>query len=89
VLSHAIKGEVDAELFTEEAKKALVPRIKEGKAMFAPFGALKSLQLLERKTTDQGTQIRYRTVFEHATLNTMFVLDKVGKIAGLAIRPAE
>jgi D-alanyl-D-alanine carboxypeptidase len=89
LLKRAMKGEADPELFTDEAKKALVPRIKEGKAMFAPFGVLKSLQLLERKTTDQGTQIRYRTVFEHQTLITMFVLDKAGKIAGLLLRPAE
>jgi D-alanyl-D-alanine carboxypeptidase len=64
LLLSAIKGEADPELFTEEAKKALVPRIREGKAMFAPFGALKAFQLLERKTTDQGMQLRYRTIFE-------------------------
>ena len=34
-------------------------------------------------------QIRYRTIFEHETLITLFVLDKAGKIAGLALRPAE
>jgi len=89
LLERAMKGEADPELFTDEAKKALVPRIKEGKAMFAPFGALKSFQLLERKTTDEGMVLRYRTTFEHATLITMFVLDKAGKIAGLLLRPAE
>ena len=89
LLLRAIKGEADPELFTEEAKKALVPRIREGKAMFAPFGALKAFQLLERKTTGEGMQLRYRTIFENETLNTTFVLDKAGKIAGLAIRPAE
>ena len=89
LLLRATKGEADPELFTDEAKKALVPRIKEGKAMFAPFGALKTFQLLERKTTDQGMVFRYRTIFEHRTFITMFALDKHGKIAGLLLRPAE
>jgi D-alanyl-D-alanine carboxypeptidase len=89
LLLRAMKGEADPELFTDEAKKALVPRIREGKAMFAPFGPLKTFQLLERKTTGQGMQLRYRTIFENEALNTTFVLDKAGKIAGLGIRPAE
>ncbi len=36
LLLRAMKGEADPELFTEEAKKALVPRIKEGKAHVCP-----------------------------------------------------
>ncbi len=84
-----MKGEADPELFTDEAKKTLVPRLKEGKALFAPYGALKTFQFLEEKATDQGMVFRYRTVFEHQTLITMFFLDKYAKIAGLLLRPAE
>ena len=84
-----MKGEADPALFTAEAKKEMLPRLKEGKAMFAPFGALKMFQLLERKPTDAGMRLRYRAVFEKETLNATFELDKAGKIAGIGLRPEE
>jgi D-alanyl-D-alanine carboxypeptidase len=83
MLLGAMKGEADPALFTDESKKALLPRIKEGKAMFDPFGALKTFALLERKPSDAGMRLRYRAVFENESLNAIFTLDKAGKIAGL------
>ena len=89
VLLGAMKGEADPALFTIEARKEALPRIKDGKAMFAPFGALKMFQLLERKATDVGMRLRYRAVFEKETLNAVFELDKAGKIAGIGIEQEE
>ena len=56
----ALRGEVDEELFTGEAKKQLVPRIKDDKERLASFGALKMFQLLDRKAANGGLQLRYR-----------------------------
>ena len=53
----ALKGEVDEALFTDEAKKQLVPRIRGDKERLASFGALKSFQLLERKESDGGLTV--------------------------------
>jgi D-alanyl-D-alanine carboxypeptidase len=89
ILLGAVKGEADPELFTDEARKALLPHIKEGKEMFASFGALKMFQLLERKATDPGVRLRYRAAFEKETLNATFELDKAGKVAGIGIGPEE
>ena len=89
VCPKAAKGEADPELFTDEARKVLLPRIKEGKEMFASFGALKMFQLLERKATDPGVRLRYRAAFEKETLNATFELDKAGKVAGIGIGPEE
>jgi D-alanyl-D-alanine carboxypeptidase len=89
ILLGAMKGEADPALFTAEAKKEMLPRLKEGKAMFARFGALKSLQLLERKATDPGMRLRYRAIFEKETLNVNFTLDQAGKVGGLGLQPED
>lgn len=81
----AMKGEIDPELFTKGAAENLGPRIKEDKDRHAQFGELKSLQLLERKSAEPGTRVRYRAIFEKETLNAMFGLDGEGKIAGLGL----
>ncbi len=89
VIHEAMKGEVDAELFTKAARAALVPRMKQDKGAFTSFGALKSFQLLERKESELGVQLRYRAEFENETLNAVFDLDKAGKIARLGLRPTD
>ncbi len=89
LLLGAIKGEADPELFTEDAKKAIVPRIKEDKEEFSSLGDLKTFELLEKKTSEKGTRLRYRAAFENETLWLFINLDKAGKIAGLGTRPEE
>ncbi len=86
MLSGALKGELDASLFTEDAKKMLVPRINEDKERLASFGALKSFQLLERKETDGGLRLRYRATCEQQKLRVSFALDKAGKIQGVGLQ---
>ncbi|MDR3620618.1 MAG: serine hydrolase [Paludisphaera borealis] len=89
MLEGALKGEVDLELFTDTAKKALVPHIKEGKDKLAPLGALKTFELLERKENDGALQLRYRAVLEKETLKVFIALDKSGKIQGLGLQPED
>jgi D-alanyl-D-alanine carboxypeptidase len=89
VIKAAMHGEADPELFTEEAQKAVVPRIKEQKGALASFGALKQLQLHERKKNDEGVHLEYRAEFENETCHVFFDLDAAGKVARLALRPAD
>jgi D-alanyl-D-alanine carboxypeptidase len=85
----ALKGEVDEALFTDEAKKRLVPRIRGDKERLASFGALKSFQLLERKESDGGLRLRYRLVLENERLKLLVSLDKDGKIQGAGLQSEE
>ncbi len=86
VLEGALKGEVDADLFTDEAKEALVPRIRDDKERLASFGALKSFELLDRNEGDGVVRLRYRAVLENETLQMSFTLDEQGKIRGVGLR---
>ena len=85
----ALRGEIDEDLFTAEAKKQLAPRIRDDKERLASFGALKSFQLLERNEEEGGARLRYRVVLENETVNLHFSLDKDGKIQGAGIQLAD
>jgi D-alanyl-D-alanine carboxypeptidase len=85
----AMKGEADLDLFTEEMKQARAAHIKEEQERLAQFGALKALQLLERKATEQGATLRYRAIFTQERLTITFHLDKAGKIAGVGFQPED
>jgi D-alanyl-D-alanine carboxypeptidase len=80
-----MKGEADPELFTEEMKQARASHIKDEQKELARFGDFKALQLLERKTIEEGTALRYRAIFAKETLTMTFRLDKAGKIAGAGV----
>lgn len=82
----ALEGQVDPELFTEAAKQALVPRIRDDRARLASFGPLKTFQLLERNEDDGALRLRYRVVLENETLQMSFTLDDDGKIQGAGFR---
>lgn len=85
----ALKGDLDDALFTDQAKKRLVPAIKADKERLASFGALKTFQLLERKEQDQGLRLQYRAVLEDMTVKLTFELDKDGKISGAGLQPED
>ncbi len=85
----ALKGEVDEGLFSDEAKKQLVPRIRDDKERLASFGALKSFQLVERKEEDGDQRLRYRVALENETIKLFIALDKDGKIRGAGIQPED
>ncbi|MDG3003193.1 serine hydrolase domain-containing protein [Paludisphaera mucosa] len=89
VIEAAVKGEVDPERFTDQAREKLVPRIKEDKERLAGFGALKSFVLRERKETPEGLRLSYRADFENESLKIGFSLDKAGKIQGIGLQPAD
>jgi CubicO group peptidase (beta-lactamase class C family) len=89
VLAKALKGEVDLDQFTEESGKALAPRIKESKDQVAALGALKTFELVDRKERADTLQLRYRASLDKEAVKVLFVLDKSGKILGLAIMPED
>lgn len=82
-----MRGDADIEIFTEAMKAQRAAHKQEEKEMLAPFGALKSMQLLERREADQGVRLRYRAVFANQTVTLFVNLDKTNKIAGLGLRP--
>lgn len=86
VIEGALKGELNAELFTNASQKTLLPRIKADRERLALFGALKQFQLLERKETEVGVQLRYRAIFENETLKFSFGLEKDGRIQGIGLQ---
>lgn len=85
----AQKGEIDTDLFTDEARKQLVPHIKNDKERLASFGSLKSFQLVERKEDGGGVFLRYRATFQNETLNVSVSLNAAGKIQGIGLRPED
>lgn len=87
ILTDAADGKVNPDLFTPDAQKEILPRIKESKATFAQFGALKSLTLVEQKEIGDTKAYRYRAEFANVKLRATFVLDKAGKIAGAGLQP--
>ncbi len=89
VIEGSLRGEADPELFAGGLRKGLDAHLKQAKEQAAQLGALKSFQLLERKSTDEGLHLRYRAVFEHDTVNAIFDLNKAGKIAGMGFRPED
>ena len=89
VIEGARKGEVEPELFTDEANKQLVPMIKADKDRLAGFGGLKEFRLLDRKEGGGGGMLQYRAGFLKETLRFTFGLDKDGKIQGIGIQPED
>ncbi|QEH38597.1 Penicillin-binding protein 4* [Aquisphaera giovannonii] len=85
----ALKGELDPEPFTEQARELLVPRIREDKDRLASMGAVKSFRLVERTEKDGALLLRYRVDLENAKVRLLFALDKAGKIQGIGLQPED
>ncbi len=88
VFTDAYLGKVDEDLFTSEAIKDLIPKIKESKGKLEMLGALKSFILIELKIGEnKGTTHRYRAVCANQTLSVSYFLNKDGKISGILLQP--
>jgi CubicO group peptidase (beta-lactamase class C family) len=88
VYEQAAQGKLDAALFTPELARVASAQLTQGLAeVLRKNGPLKSVTLLER--TDQGPNrvYRYRLGYQNASLLTLCVLDKEGKISGLTVTP--
>ncbi|MCX6381627.1 MAG: hypothetical protein NT023_19490, partial [Armatimonadetes bacterium] len=68
---------------------AIVPRIQEGKQMFASFGEMKAFVLTEKREKDGTTLLRYHVTYSSAKVNVTYVVNKEGKIVGLNLQPGE
>lgn len=89
ILLEAAQGRANADLFAPATAQALVPRIQEGKQMFASFGEMKSFVLTEKREKDGTTLLRYHVTYSSAKVNVTYVVNKEGKIVGLNLQPGE
>jgi len=87
VLQKIAEGKADPEWFTPDRRKELFPdRIKALGEFVKSLGALKSLDLVERKEEDGLPAYTYRAAFSDRTMLLRLTLSPDGKIAGM--RPA-
>ncbi|MEC5160815.1 MULTISPECIES: hypothetical protein [unclassified Janthinobacterium] len=88
VLLDAAEGKVAPQQFTERARAAMFP--DEAKALGASlrgYGALDSLQLLERKVDGEDRLYRYRAAYAKASVLVDITYNKGGRIGLLQARP--
>jgi CubicO group peptidase (beta-lactamase class C family) len=83
-----LDGQLEADLFTPEAKKDHLPeKVQEVGKSIAPLGPLKSFELIGRKP-EGGLRVHsYRAVFGETALVLTFTLTGDGQIAGLTLVP--
>lgn len=89
VLLEAAAGRANSDLFLPDIAKIIVPRIQEGKQIFASLGELKSFTLVEKSEKDGMTRLRYLATYANAKMSVTCLMNKEGKIAGLGLQPAE
>jgi CubicO group peptidase (beta-lactamase class C family) len=82
------EGKLDANLFTQEARRDHFPdKVQEVGKSIAPLGSLKSFELIARKEAGGLRVHRYRAVLGETSLVVTFTLTRDGKIAGLTLVP--
>ena len=86
VLQKIAEGKADPEWFTPDWRKELFPdRIKALGEFVKSLGALKSLDLVERKEEDGLPAYTYRAAFSGRTMLLRLTLSPDGKIAGMRL----
>ena len=86
VLQKIAEGKADPEWFTPDWRKELFPdRIKALGEFVKSLGALKSLDLVERKEEDGLPAYTYRAAFSDRTMLLRLTLSPDGKIAGMRL----
>ena len=87
VLSEAVQGRANSDLFDPEVAKTLVPRILSSKAQLSSLGSLKGFVLLSHEEKEGNTRKEYRATFQGMVARVTFSLNKEGKLTGLMLRP--
>ena len=86
VLQKIAEGKADPEWFTPDWRKEFFPdRIKALGEFVKSLGALKSLDLVERKQEDGLPAYTYRAAFSDRTMLLRLTLSPDGKIAGMRL----
>lgn len=86
VLQKIAEGKADPEWFTPDRRKEFFPdRIKALGEFVKSLGALKSLDLVERKQEDGLPAYTYRAAFSDRTMLLRLTLSPDGKIAGMRL----
>jgi hypothetical protein len=84
--NHDVCATRDPEWFTPDRRKELFPdRIKAFGEFVKSLGALKSLDLVERKEEDGLPAYTYRAAFSDRTMLLRLTLSPDGKIAGMRL----
>ena len=90
VFARMMNGDMDHELFSERLNKELGPLISQGREQAKEFnseiGPLEKFELLERKATNEGLQLRYRAIFEYQKMIVHISLDNASKITNWGVR---
>jgi len=82
------EGTVDPVLFTPEAKTLVFPDAAKALGEYLqPLGAIKEIQLIERKDEDEDRSYRYRVIYKDSVLLFSMNLNKEGKIALVSAEP--
>jgi CubicO group peptidase (beta-lactamase class C family) len=85
-LEQITTGKADPEKFSKEFRSALFPdRVEDLRAELKRLGALKSLDLLERKQEDDGRKYTYRGTFSEGQRVVELVLEPEDKIGYLGL----
>lgn len=80
------EGKVAPERYTERAGAALFPGpAKQLEACLRGFGALDTLQLLERKTDGEDRQYRYRALYRNAAALVDITFNKAGRVSRFSV----
>jgi CubicO group peptidase (beta-lactamase class C family) len=87
VLQKTTDGKLTADLFTPEAATPILNGSKQAADFLKTLGALKKIELLERREEGEARIYRYRLSYETMNLVYTAVLVKDNKIAGLQLRP--
>jgi hypothetical protein len=88
ILLNAAEGRVAPEQFTERAGAAMFPdQAKTLGANLRGYGALDTLQLLERKVDGEDRLYRYRAAYAKASVLVDITFNKGGRIGLLQARP--
>lgn len=85
LLQHA-DGKAAPERYTERAGAALFPGpAKQLEACLRGYGALDTLQLLERKTDGEDRQYRYRAIYRNAQALVDITFNKAGRVSRFSV----
>jgi CubicO group peptidase (beta-lactamase class C family) len=88
IFEEARAGRFDRELFTPELSKAIEQALAGGATQqLQSSGAIKAIELTERKDNRGNRIYRYRLIQENATTTVNCVFNPEGKIAGLWFKP--
>ncbi len=85
-----LDGKADREAFSPQLQKLLFGADSDGpRKEMNVMGALKSFELISRKSDDKKQALLYKAVLGSTAVEISFAIDEQNKIVGLGMRPAD